>query len=153
MRNDLSNFIENYSIQNYNEDYNVKLDLTYKYPIKHNSVWRKWVGNLKKYMNKKDIFCDGFVISEYDRNNTLDYNQKNVSIQEFINHDLIHFSNSDNIRSVPSAIDGLKPSQRKVLYCAFKRKLDKEIDSYMESCGFESVGSGSGFGYRDKHYK
>ena len=66
-------------------------------------------------------------LSEYDRNNTLDYNQKNVSIQEFINHDLIHFSNSDNIRSVPSAIDGLKPSQRKVLYCAFKRKLDKEI--------------------------
>ena len=68
MRNDLSNFIENYSIQNYNKDYNVKLDLTYKYPIKHNSVWRKWVGNLKKYMNKNDIFCDGFVISEYDRN-------------------------------------------------------------------------------------
>ena len=68
MRNDLSNFIENYSIQNYNEDYNVKLDLTYKYPIKHNSVWRKWIGNLKKYMNKNDIFCDGFVISEYDRN-------------------------------------------------------------------------------------
>ena len=66
-------------------------------------------------------------LSEYDRNNTLDYSEKNVSIEEFINRDLIHFSNSDNIRSVPSAIDGLKPSQRKVLFCAFKRKLDKEI--------------------------
>jgi DNA topoisomerase II len=66
-------------------------------------------------------------LSDYDRNNTLDYNQKDVSIQEFIHNDLIHFSNSDNIRSVPSVIDGLKPSQRKVLFSCFKRKLDKEI--------------------------
>jgi DNA topoisomerase II len=67
-------------------------------------------------------------LGKYEVNNTLDYSKKEVSIEDFINYDLIHFSNSDNIRSIPSAIDGLKPSQRKVLYCAFKRKLvDKEI--------------------------
>ena len=66
-------------------------------------------------------------LGDYERNNTLDYSKKNVSIQDFVNFDLIHFSNSDNKRSVPSAIDGLKPSQRKVLFCGFKRKLDKEI--------------------------
>ena len=64
---------------------------------------------------------------EYDRNITLDYTSKNVSIDEFINMDLIHFSNSDNIRSIPSIMDGLKPSQRKVIFSAFKRNLDKEI--------------------------
>ena len=32
-------------------------------------------------------------------------------------------------------------------------EMDKEINSYMESCGFECVGSGSGFGYRDNHYR
>ena len=37
--------------------------------------------------------------------------------------DLIHFSMSDCIRSLPNIIDGLKPSQRKVLYCCFKRNL------------------------------
>ena len=60
-------------------------------------------------------------------NKTLDYSKKNVSIKEFVYEDLIHFFESDNIRSIPSAIDGLKPSQRKVLYCCFKRKLDNEI--------------------------
>lgn len=63
----------------------------------------------------------------YDRENTLDYSSKNVSMEDFVNRDLIHFSNSDNIRSIPSAIDGLKPSQRKVLYCCFKRNLKSEI--------------------------
>ena len=61
------------------------------------------------------------------RNKTLDYSKKNVSIKQFVYEDLIHFFESDNIRSIPSAIDGLKPSQRKVLYCCFKRKLENEI--------------------------
>ena len=66
-------------------------------------------------------------LSKYDRNLTLDYNQKLVPVQDFINKDLIHFSTSDNIRSIPKLMDGLKPSQRKVIYCAFKRNLTKEI--------------------------
>ena len=36
------------------------------------------------------------------------------------------FSNSDNIRSLPMIYDGLKPSQRKVIFGAKKRGLDKE---------------------------
>jgi len=66
-------------------------------------------------------------LKTYDRENTLDYSSKHVSIEEFVNLDLIHFSNSDNVRSLPSVIDGLKPSQRKVLYCCFKRNLRDEI--------------------------
>ncbi len=45
----------------------------------------------------------------------------------FINKELIHFSNADNIRSLPHIIDGLKPSQRKIMYCCFKRNLKDEI--------------------------
>jgi DNA topoisomerase-2 len=67
------------------------------------------------------------MLSQYDRNITLDYSKKTVSIKEFVYEDLIHFFESDNIRSLPSAIDGLKPSQRKVLYCSFKRNLVNEI--------------------------
>jgi len=40
---------------------------------------------------------------------------------------LIHFSNADNLRSLPSVIDGLKPSQRKVLFGCFKRGLKDEV--------------------------
>lgn len=34
---------------------------------------------------------------------------------------------ADNIRSIPSVADGLKPGQRKVLFACFKRNLVKEI--------------------------
>lgn len=50
-----------------------------------------------------------------------------VQFSEFINKEYIHFSNYDNERSIPNVIDGLKPSQRKVLFGCFKRKLKNEI--------------------------
>ena len=37
------------------------------------------------------------------------------------------FSNSDNLRSIGNCIDGLKVSQRKILFSCFKRKLYYEI--------------------------
>ena len=67
-------------------------------------------------------------LANYDKDQTLDYNSPQVTIKDFINYDLIHFSNSDNIRSIPNVMDGLKPSQRKVLFSGFKRNLrNKEI--------------------------
>ena len=53
--------------------------------------------------------------------------EQSVSFENFIDKEMIHFSNADNTRSLPSVIDGLKPSQRKVLYACFKRKLTNEI--------------------------
>jgi DNA topoisomerase-2 len=50
-----------------------------------------------------------------------------VSYTRFINEELIHFSNADNVRSLPNVIDGLKPSQRKILFGCFKRGLRSEV--------------------------
>ena len=47
--------------------------------------------------------------------------------EEFINKELIHFSKYDCDRSIPNLMDGLKTSLRKILYCAFKRRLTNEI--------------------------
>lgn len=63
----------------------------------------------------------------YRQDNTLDMKEQNVPIQEFINKELIHFSQYDNERSIPSMMDGFKPSQRKVLYGVLKRKQTKDI--------------------------
>jgi DNA topoisomerase II len=57
----------------------------------------------------------------------LDHDIRQVPLKDFINKELILFSMADNIRSIPSVADGLKPGQRKVLFGCFKRKLVKEI--------------------------
>jgi len=66
-------------------------------------------------------------LGDYNSDCILDINQSSVTISDFINKDLIHFSNYDNHRSIPSVFDGLKPSLRKIMYCAFKRNLRSEI--------------------------
>lgn len=50
-----------------------------------------------------------------------------VTLSRFVHDELIHFSNADNIRSLPHVMDGLKPSQRKILWSALKRNLTSEI--------------------------
>ncbi len=57
----------------------------------------------------------------------LDHRLEEIPFSEFINKELILFSMADNIRSIPSASDGLKPGQRKVIWGCFKRKLKSEI--------------------------
>lgn len=42
--------------------------------------------------------------------------QANLGLSDFINKELIWFSNASVIRSVPSLVDGLKPSQRKIIW-------------------------------------
>ena len=64
---------------------------------------------------------------KYDEDKVIDCDEKSIKIEEFVDNELIHFSNSDTLRSIGSLCDGLKPSQRKIIYCCFKRKLYKEI--------------------------
>ncbi|UKZ73768.1 hypothetical protein TrVFT333_001418 [Trichoderma virens FT-333] len=56
---------------------------------------------------------------------------------DFVNKELILFSMADNIRSIPSMIDGLKPGQRKVLYACFKRNVVKD-EKVVELAGYVS---------------
>ena len=57
----------------------------------------------------------------------LNHDTDEISYSDFINKELILFSMADNVRSIPSVADGLKPGQRKVIWACFKRKLKKEI--------------------------
>lgn len=54
-----------------------------------------------------------------------DENKKSESITEFTNQEFILYSMEDNIRMIPSMMDGLKPSQRKVVFGVIKKKLNK----------------------------
>tara|TARA_B100000579_G_scaffold232831_1_gene190863 strand:- start:3453 stop:6800 length:3348 start_codon:yes stop_codon:yes gene_type:complete len=66
-------------------------------------------------------------LKTYKEEEILDYNCTETKITDFINREFKHFSNSDNMRSIGSCIDGLKVSQRKILFSCLKRKLYKEI--------------------------
>ena len=78
-------------------------------------------------------------LEHYNKNNVLQIvnGDNKFSYTEFIDNELIHFSNADNLRSIPDVIDGLKPSQRKVLFAAFQKKLKNDI-KVSQFCGYVS---------------
>jgi DNA topoisomerase-2 len=63
----------------------------------------------------------------YNRNSFADTSKQMIPYEEFINKELIHFSKYDCDRNIPNLIDGLKISLRKILFCAFKKRLTTEI--------------------------
>ncbi|GAA5856986.1 hypothetical protein JCM8547_008496 [Rhodosporidiobolus lusitaniae] len=77
--------------------------------------------NKKKADDRKE-WLRGFVPGTF-----MNHDVKEVPISDFINKELILFSMADNVRSIPSMVDGFKPGQRKVLFACFKRKLKTEI--------------------------
>ncbi|KAL7950118.1 DNA topoisomerase [Trichoderma barbatum] len=86
----------------------------------------------KKKADARKEWLGGFVPGTY-----LDHSAKTISYGDFVNKELILFSMADNIRSIPSMIDGLKPGQRKVLYACFKRNVVKD-EKVVELAGYVS---------------
>lgn len=66
-------------------------------------------------------------LQNYDKNIVIDIDNNYVNYEDFVNKELIHFSNYDLSRSIPNLCDGLKTSQRKILYGCFKRNLRTEV--------------------------
>ena len=91
--------------------------------------------------NKKRANDRKLWLEKYNRNAYLNTTKDDVSFEEFINNDLIHFSKYDNDRSIPNLCDGLKISLRKILYSAFKKKLNSEI-KVAQFSGYVSEHSG-----------
>ena len=81
-------------------------------------------------------------LKTYDRSEIVNASPgAKLSYEDFVNRDLIHFSNYNLERSIPNVMDGLKTSQRKILYSAFKRNLKSEI-RVAQFAGYVSEHSG-----------
>jgi DNA topoisomerase II len=82
---------------------------------------------IDKVFNKKRSDERKTWLENYERDARLDTTNPTVKYEDFVDRELIHFSVYDCERSIPNLVDGLKTSQRKILYCAFKRKLTQEV--------------------------
>lgn len=69
----------------------------------------------KKWMNK---YVEGTFVN---------HAKSVLSYKDFINLELVQYSRYDVMRSIPSVMDGLKPTQRKILYGCFKRNLRSDV--------------------------
>lgn len=76
-------------------------------------------------------------LGEFVPGTFLDHSTKTITYDNFVNRELILFSMADNLRSIPSVIDGLKPGQRKVIYAALNRPVIKDT-KVVELAGYVS---------------
>lgn len=95
--------------------------LAYKYEGKDDD------GAIDLAFNKRRADDRKTWINEYVDGDLVDHTLSEVSYGDFINKELVLFSRANVIRAIPSLIDGFKPSQRKVLFGCFKRKLTKDV--------------------------
>jgi len=86
----------------------------------------------KKKADARKEWLGNFVPGTY-----LDSTASRKSYADFVQKELILFSMADNMRSIPSMVDGLKPGQRKVIYAAFKRNLTSD-QKVVELAGYIS---------------
>ena len=80
-------------------------------------VWlTRWMeeGKRRKLLNLPEVYL-------YEKDT------KAINYTEFVDKELILFSNMDNERSIPCLVDGFKPCQRKVMFTCFQRNLTKEV--------------------------
>lgn len=87
----------------------------------------------KQRINDRKQWLSSFVPGTF-----FNHEEDELNYSNFVNKELILFSIADNSRSIPSVIDGLKPSQRKVLYCCFKRNLTKSEIKVVQLAGYVS---------------
>lgn len=66
-------------------------------------------------------------LATYEPGIFIDHNVSKIKISDFVNRELMLFSMADNIRSIPSVVDGFKPGQRKVFYGTVTRSSNSEI--------------------------
>mmetsp|Transcript_35793 Transcript_35793/g.64661 ORF Transcript_35793/g.64661 Transcript_35793/m.64661 type:complete len:1405 (+) Transcript_35793:113-4327(+) len=100
--------------------------------IKDHRMTFTWAGDkddeaIDLAFNKKRADDRKEWINNHNENDTVDHSKPSVSYADFINKELVCFSKYDTSRSIPNVVDGFKPGQRKILYCAFKRNLKSDI--------------------------
>jgi DNA topoisomerase-2 len=76
---------------------------------------------IRTFFSKHRVEARRELLREVDEDACVDYAADEVTVRDFCHREVVHFSHADLQRSVPSMVDGLKPSQRKLLFAALQR--------------------------------
>ncbi|GJM86531.1 hypothetical protein PR202_ga02399 [Eleusine coracana subsp. coracana] len=102
----------------------------FKNIVKHRKdfIWKdeKDDNDIELAFSKKRIQDRKEWLTNFQPGTYLDNRESRIKYSDFINKELILFSMADLQRSIPSMVDGLKPGQRKILFCSFKRNLTRD---------------------------
>ena len=127
---DFDNDIIQYDYDQNKEESDYAINLAFNDDYYNKEKHQKWSDKRKEWLK------------QYNPDDIIEQKQKQIGISDFINKDLIHFSNEDTQRSIPSVMDGFKPSQRKIIYSAIKRsKSDKKEMRVAEFSGYVTFNS------------
>lgn len=88
------------------------------------------------FFNDKQVSERKRILTEdYSAELTIDFGASCLSVSDFLQKDLIHYSMYSNFRGIASCIDGLTPSRRKVLYYFLGCKSGQEIKVAQAAAG------------------
>ena len=104
-------------------------------------VGEKDTEDMDMLFNKKKAEQRKEWLKNYDRDVHLDTSLTQITLGNFIHKEIIHFSKYDCDRSIPNLMDGLKVSQRKILFSSFEKNLINEI-KVAQFSGYVSEHSG-----------
>lgn len=100
---------EKYIVSYYPENYEETLKLFEEAFGDHADIRKEWLGD------------------SYDPSDTIDQTKTKVSFEDFIRKELVHFFKYSSERAIGSMCDGLKISQRKVLYTCRTKNIIKDV--------------------------
>ena len=104
-------------------------------------VGEKDTEDMDMLFNKKKAEQRKEWLTNYDRDVHVNTSLTHITLGNFIHKEIIHFSKYDCDRSIPNLMDGLKVSQRKILFSAFEKNLTSEI-KVAQFSGYVSEHSG-----------
>ena len=93
----------------FSNDTNATMNMEKAFHKKRADDRKEWLGEYVPHVSEQSLDNVGAIST--------------LEISDFINNELIKFSRADCARSIPHGVDGLKESQRKILYAVKKRNL------------------------------
>jgi DNA topoisomerase II len=81
------------------------------------------------FMKQKTQERKTMLETKYNPDVAVDYKESSINFEDYVVREVLHFSWADNVRSIPSVIDGMKPCQRKILWTFLHRNIttDKKV--------------------------